>query len=206
MAVAAPLMIAGAGVQMMGQMQQQEQQNAARYGQWLQGEHGKSLQADRKNEQINQAMQSSMKRNSQIADYSLDQMIYNSQAVTSNVRDKQRMVNVASRRGSAMSDASSSSRGISTDSASAKAIKRSELNAMSEQLSSLEGTLSSQLMQQQETRKRALGSRDSKGYAPVNFSASSAPIPTDNTFGIVAGGLLNMASIGAGAGYFGATE
>ena len=162
------------------------------------------MQADRKNEQINRNMQKSIKQNSQIAEYSLDQLIHNSNAVTRNVNDKQRMVSIASRRESSRSEASSDSRGISADSATAKAMKRSALQASGDQLSALSANLDDQLMQVNQRRKQQLSQRDTTMYAPVNFSASSAPVAQDNSFGIIAGGLLNMASIGANAGYFGA--
>lgn len=191
---------------MIGQARQQEQANANRYASWLQGEHQKQMQVDQKNIQINERMQQSMVANSQIADYSLDQLVHNSGALKKSNDARQKATNIQARRAMATSEASSSSRGISTDSGTAKAIRRQEMQNTSEKLHALDMSLQDGQRQLHETRKQQLGSRDMSKYSPVNFTPSKAPVAQDNSFGILAGGLLGMAQPFANAGYFGATE
>ena len=201
MAVAAGLMIAQGAFTIAHGLKEQERKNAQAYGNYLQAEHTKGLETDRANERLSQKMQQSLRSNSQIADYSLTQAIANSQAVTRNKDHKESFINKQKRLEEGQAQASEDSRNIATDSGTAKALRRARLKDASDAFHALDMNYTDQLTQIYQQRKQQLASRDSTMYAPINFAPSKAPIPTDDTWWIVAGGMLGTAGNLAGGGH-----
>jgi len=201
MAVAAGLMVAQGAFTVAQGIREQERKNAQAYGNYLQGEHKKGLETDRANEKLNQKMQQSLRSNSQIADYSLTQAVANSQAVTRNRDQKESFTNKQKRLEEGQAQASEDSRNIDTGSGTAQALRRARLKDASDTFHALDMNYTDQLAQIYQQRKQQLASRDSTMYAPINFAPSEAPIPTDDTWMIIAGGMLGTGGRLAGEGY-----
>lgn len=202
MAVAPALGVAQAGLGILGGLRQQEQANAAQYANYLQQEYQRGVAADQQNLQINEAMANAIRRNRAIEDRSLTQSILSSQALSRQIGEQERSLNVAARREIARGEASASSRGVSSSSASAQAIRRAALNTRMRELASADSAMDAGLESIRQQRESALGQRDFNLYIPTNFRPSAAPKPQDNSFGIIAGGILGGAAALAQYGVF----